>query len=89
MKHYQPDQSSLVEEIVAHLLEKFERLPTENKSLIALATIEATAWIIAMEVVTHAKTHDCKPEDLEDRTDKYAGLFASMIKMEVAKFSNT
>ena len=89
MKQYQPDQSILVEEIVSHLLEKFERLPTNNKSLIAIATIEATAWIIAVEVVTHAKTHNCEPEDLEDRMEKYIGLFGSMIKMEVDKLSNT
>ncbi|MBV1900766.1 MAG: hypothetical protein KUG56_03740 [Kordiimonadaceae bacterium] len=45
----------LVQEILDTLLLKFEELPIDDRNLIVIASIEAIAWIAAMECETFAE----------------------------------
>lgn len=77
----------LVAEIVEHLLEKFKRLPVGNRELIVLSTIEAAAWITAMETRAHVKKTGCDAVETDARTKMYIDLYASILDNEMREVS--
>ena len=65
----------IVQEILDTLLLKFEELPIDDRNLIVIATIEAIAWISAMEAVAYAEKSDNEDETAHSRFADYNYLF--------------
>lgn len=77
--------SKLVNEIVDLLLSKFEHLPPEERSMIAPATIEAAAWIVAMESTVYCKKNGCNGDEALARAAHFEQMFAAEIERDLAE----
>ncbi len=75
----------LVQEVVETLLSKFEKLPKTDRQVVVIASIEAIAWIAAMESRSFCKKNDLNSEAAMDRIEEYALLFAHNATHELAK----
>lgn len=65
----------LVQDMVDTLLSKFETLAREERQLMAIATVEAAAWIAAMESTSYAKRRNMGIEGATKRLNDYQALF--------------
>ena len=71
------EQSKLVKQVVSMLLTQFKNFPKVERSYIVIASIEALAWISAMETVSHCKEAKEGPEEANARIRQYSELFSS------------
>ena len=83
------NRSELVEEVVETLLTKFQTLPTVDRSLIVIASIEAIAWLASMESVSHCKKLGENDEHLQDRMNEYKKVFATCCDQSTPKSLDT
>jgi hypothetical protein len=81
------DHSPLVQEVVDTLLSKFEKLPHTDRQVVIIASIEAIAWIAAMESASHCKKKGLNSEHAMERIEDYAVLFANNAIRDLAKSS--
>ena len=65
----------LVQDMVDMLLSKFESLSREDRQMMAIATIEAAAWIAAMESTSYSKRRGLGIEGATKRLNDYQALF--------------
>lgn len=68
----------LVQEIVDVLLEKFERLPVVDRNTVVIASVEAVAWLAAMEVESCKAKKELTDADARKRFEEYIKLFATV-----------
>ncbi|MBL4790793.1 MAG: hypothetical protein JKY60_17665 [Kordiimonadaceae bacterium] len=78
--------STLITEIVGMLLTRFERLPTNDQSLIAIATVEAAAWIVAMETTSADDKSDERRLQTLENSKRYAEIFETILAKEIDTF---
>ena len=71
------EQSQLVKQVISMLLTQFKNFPNVERSYIVIASIEALAWISAMETVSHCKEANEGPEEAKARILQYSQLFSS------------
>ncbi|PCI59612.1 MAG: hypothetical protein COB37_11240 [Kordiimonadales bacterium] len=71
------EQSKLVKQVTGMLLTQFKNFPNVERSYIIIASIEALAWISAMETVSHCKEVNEGPEEAKARILHYSQLFSS------------
>lgn len=78
-------QSFLVAEIIANLVEKFDRLPVKDRDLMAFAMLEASAWVIVtrglngIEMSAEADVPDVDLADQTRRNGEYVKVFDGIL----------
>lgn len=77
------EHSPLVKELVDVMLSKFEQQPAIDRSLVVIASIEATAWIASMESISHCKRHGLGPKEHRERFGQYCQAFATVGAIEL------
>lgn len=76
--------NDLVEEIVEHLLTKYETLPQEQRKHVVTASIEAVAWIAATESAVYCRKRGQDIREALMRTLECEKLFAQEIERDLA-----
>lgn len=74
MESLDGEHEELVSEVLDALTEKFKKLPVVNRNILAIATVEAAAMIVATEVNMHAKILGYDKEDAMGRIQEYTSL---------------
>ncbi|MBL4789206.1 MAG: hypothetical protein JKY60_09210 [Kordiimonadaceae bacterium] len=64
-----------VHEVVSVVLSKIDKLPTADRSLVVIASIEAISWIAAKDVASHIRMKGYGSEEAEERCKTYVDLF--------------
>ena len=82
--HPEPD---LVEEIVEHLLGKYEALPLAKRKHVVSASIEAVAWIAASESAVYCRKTGRDMKDAMERAVACEKLFATEIERDLINCS--
>jgi len=76
-------QSDLVEELVEHLLAKFETLPFSERKNVVYASIEAVAWIAATESAVYCRKQGQGIRKAMQRALACEQLFATEIERDL------
>lgn len=74
MDNLEGEHEELASEVLHALTEKFKTLPIVDRNILAIATVEAAALIVATEVADHIKATDGESEDALGRIQEYASL---------------
>lgn len=72
-------QEHLVADIVYDLMGRFKRLPTDDRRLKIIATLEAAAWVIATDGLSEMDRVNISEEELIERNHHYSEIFAAML----------
>ena len=79
------EHSPLVKELVDTLLSKFEKMPTVDRNLVVIASIEATAWIATMESISYCNRNGLNKETMRERFEEYCKIFEATGAMDLGK----
>ncbi|PCI59613.1 MAG: hypothetical protein COB37_11245 [Kordiimonadales bacterium] len=71
------DQDEMAQNVLNVVLSKIRQLPISDRSLVVIASVEAIAWIAAVETTTHCRNNGLDRTAARERIDEYAMLFVS------------
>ncbi len=74
MDNLEGEHEELVSEVLDALTGKFQKLPVVNRNILAIATVEAAAMVVATEVDLHGRILGYDREDAMGRIQEYASL---------------
>ena len=84
MEDLSDEERVLVEDVLSALTDKFSSLPVMNRNLLAIATVEAAAVVVAVEAESHAELLGYERAEIEDRIEEYIAIFRSYAMQAVS-----